>query len=101
MSKPNRRKKFGRYWKVGFIFVVGTSAVNSLLTAYMNFISSLPTQEWRYGSIFFRSPAQLEWTVITIIVAIAFLIFVPWMYGRVIELFYKEFIMGKKSSSHN
>jgi len=80
----------------GFIFAVVSSLTDGLIRLYMDYLSSLPAQEWRFGQIFFRIPEQSWWIIVIVIVAIASFIVVPWLYGRLIEVLHDEFIEKRR-----
>jgi di/tricarboxylate transporter len=93
------RKNFKRYWKAGFFFALVSSGVNFLLTIVSNYLGSLPVKELRIEALgsTITYPAQPEWMVIAIIIAVATVIVVPLIYGKLIEVFHKKFLIEKKT----
>jgi len=90
------REKIGKYWLAGAIILAASSLTDGLLRLFMDYTSSLPAQEWRYGPIFLRIPEQSWWIIVIVIVAITSLIALPWLFGRLIEVLHTEFVVKKK-----
>jgi hypothetical protein len=92
------RENFRRYWKAGFFFALVSSGMNFLLTTFSNYMGSLPLQEYRIESLgsTITYPAQPEWIVIAAIFAVAIVLLLPWLYGRLIEVFHNKLIIEKK-----
>jgi len=90
------REKFGKYWIAGFIISTVVLATDGLFRLFEDYMSSLPGQDWRFGPIFFRMPEQAWWIIIAVIVAIVSVLFVPWLFGRLIEALHTEIILRKK-----
>jgi len=91
------REKFGKYWIAGFIFSIVASATDGLLRLYGDYMASLPAREWWFGPLHFRIPEQSWWIAIIVIVALVSFIFLPWFYGRLVEVLHNKFIIEKKT----
>lgn len=95
------RENFKRYWKAGFFFSVVSSLIYGLLSFVSSLFSFVPLQTiYKIEGLFeIVIPLQPEWMVIIILFAVAVVIVVPWLYGRLIEVFHNEFIIEKKNQT--
>lgn len=94
-------KNFKKYWEAGFLFVIVSSLVYGLVRIYGNWVASVPTHEWRmkWLGITVTNPVELKWTLTIIITAVALLLIIPWLYGRLIEWLYGKFLAKKEDTS--
>ncbi|MGZ4857407.1 MAG: hypothetical protein ACXVZU_03465 [Methanobacteriaceae archaeon] len=76
------RKNFGKYWVGGIILAFIAGAIQ-WVTSYLSVAVKLTVQ-----------PAWL-WYLLIGVVGILIFIFVPWIYGRIIEWLYLNFISKK------
>jgi len=74
------RKNFGKYWVTGIVFGIITSAIQWLISYY------------RVATTLIVQPPAWLWYLLIGIAGILIFIFVPWIYGRLIEWFYLNFI---------
>jgi hypothetical protein len=73
------RKNFGKYWVTGIVFAFITSAIQWIISYY------------RVVATMIQPPAWLFYLLIGV-AGILIFIFVPWIYGRLIEWFYLNFM---------
>lgn len=91
------RENFRRYWKAGIFLTVVSSLINSLLNYVSSMFSSLPLQAIKAGPIEFTIFKQPEWNVMLFLFIVAVFAMLPWVYGRLIEVFHNKFMIEKKT----
>lgn len=77
------KKDFSKYWIAGLIFALILGAIQLLISYLGSFIRSTFQPGWMWG-------------LVIGIMGIIILIFVPWIYGRIIEWIYLNFILKEK-----
>jgi len=77
------KKDFSKYWIAGLIFALILGAIQLLISYLDSFIRSRFQPGWLWG-------------LVMGIMGIIILIFVPWIYGRLIEWIYVDFILKEK-----
>jgi hypothetical protein len=78
-------KNFGIYWLAGLIFL-GIAGIVQWLATYLNTAMNLSFQ-----------PINV-WSLIIGLIVILIVIFVPWIYGHLIEWIYNELILKKRKN---
>ena len=72
------KENFGRYWVAGLIFAIITGTINTLTSIIGNYNPEFHP-EWITGAV-------------TGAVGVLLFIFIPWIYGKLIEAIYLKLI---------
>ena len=80
------RKDFVKYWITGIVFGIITSAIQIIISYY------------RVAATLIVQPPAWLWYLLTGVAGILIFAFVPWIYGRLIEWFYLNFIAKNKTN---
>jgi len=78
------RKNFGKYWVAGIILAFFASAIQ-YVTSYLGVAAKLTVQPTWF------------WYLLMGVAGVLIFIFVPWIYGRLIEWLYLNFITKKNN----